>query len=285
MLKMKDVTKKISDATFVFFDVETTGISPAFGHRICELALVQWRENKIQATFHSLVNPGRSISPAASAINNITDDMVANAPYFHEIVGEITRFINEAVIVGHNVSFDLGFLNAHLRCIDLPEIDNTAIDTLSLARRCYNFPSNSLSNIAKSLSLPVKTRHRAFDDAVLTKDIFARFLQDFAIKNVIEIGQLIEMQGGEISVPSATRPVLPTALNEALKNKTPLFIRYIGEYGEELQRIVEPKQVKVEGQDVFLIATCQFQETALSIRLDQIMEMKILPVEPAQELA
>jgi DNA polymerase III subunit epsilon len=284
MLKMKDVTKKISDATFVFFDVETTGMSPAFGHRICELALVQWQENKVVATFHSLINPSRPISPAASVVNSITDSMVEKAPYFHELAGDILRFIKETIVVGHNVSFDLSFLNSHLRNIDLPEVDNTVLDTLALARRCYNFPSNSLGNIAKILTLPIQSRHRALDDAILTKEIFVRFMQDFQAKNIVEIGQLIELQGGEITVPALDKPVLPTALSEALKNKTPLFIRYISEYGEELKRIVEPKQVKIEGQDIFLVATCQFQEMELAIRLDQIMEMKILPVAPVQEL-
>ncbi|MDD5493001.1 MAG: 3'-5' exonuclease [bacterium] len=285
MLKMKDVTKKISEATFIFFDVETTGMSPACGHRICELALVQWQEGKVVATFHSLVNPGRPISPAASAVNNITDCMVEKAPYFHELSGDILRFIRDAIVVGHNVSFDLSFLNAHLRNMDLPEIDNTVLDTLALARRCYNFPSNSLGNIAKSLALPIQSQHRALDDAILTKDIFARFLLDFQAKNIMEIGQLIELQGGEITVPAMNKPVLPTALSEALKNRTPLFIKYVNEYGENIERIVETKQVKVEGQDVLLVATCQFQEMELVIRLDQIMEMKILPVEPVQELA
>jgi DNA polymerase III epsilon subunit family exonuclease len=285
MLKMKDVTKKISDATFVFFDVETTGMSPACGHRICELALVQWQEGKVVATFHSLINPGRPISPAASAVNNITDCMVEKAPYFHEIAGDILRFVRDTIVVGHNVSFDLSFLNAHLRNIDLPEIDNTVLDTLALARRCYNFPSNSLGNIAKSLVLPIQSQHRALDDALLTKDIFARFLLDFQAKNIVEIGQLIELQGGEITVPAMNKPVLPTALSEALKNKTPLFIRYVNEYGENIERIVETKQVKIEGQEIFLVATCQFQEMELVIRLDQIMEMKILPVTPVQELA
>lgn len=284
MLKMKDVTKKISDATFVFFDVETTGMSPAVGHRICELALVQWQEGKVVATFHSLINPGRPISPAASAVNNITDSMVEKAPYFHEVAEDVLRFIRDTIVVGHNVSFDLGFLNAHLRNMDLQEIDNTVIDTLALARRCYNFPSNSLGNIAKSLTLPIQAQHRALDDAILTKDVFTRFMQDFQGKNIVDIGQLIELQGGEITVPAMYKPVLPTALSEALKNKTPLFIRYINEYNENIERIVEPKQVKIEGQDIFLVATCQFQETELVLRLDQIMEMKILPIVPVQEL-
>ncbi|MDD5259225.1 MAG: exonuclease domain-containing protein [bacterium] len=285
MLKMKDVTKKISESTFVFFDVETTGMSPACGHRICELALVQWQGGKVVATFHSLINPGRPISPAASAINCITDSMVAQAPYFHEVAGDILRFIRETIIVGHNVSFDLSFLNSHLRNIDLPEVDNTVLDTLALARRCYNFPSNSLGNIAKALTLPIQAQHRALDDALLTKDIFTRFMQDFQGKNISEIGQLIELQGGEITVPSLYKPVLPTALSEALKNKTPVFVRYKNEYDEEIQRIVEPLQVKIEGQDIYLVATCQFREMELVIRLDQIMEMKILPVAPVQELA
>ncbi|OGL40128.1 MAG: hypothetical protein A2042_02745 [Candidatus Schekmanbacteria bacterium GWA2_38_11] len=69
----------IEEAVFSFIDVETTGLSPSFGDRICEIAILKRRGKKIIDSFHTLVNPERQISQGAQAVNNITDEMVKNA--------------------------------------------------------------------------------------------------------------------------------------------------------------------------------------------------------------
>ena len=283
MLKTSDVSKKIAETTFVFLDVETTGLSPEFGDRICELALLQWRDGRVLATFHSLVNPGRLISRAASAVNGITDSMVEQAPYFHELSGDITKFLQDAVLVAHNATFDISFLNAHLLGINLDPLDQTVIDTLALARRCYKFPSNSLGNIAKTLEIPVSDEHRALGDVKTTIKIFEHFLADLKVKGIQDIGQLVSLQGGEIILPSQSKPVLPTLLEEAIKNQGQIFIRYLSEYNEEVTRIVKPALVRREACRTVLVAYCQFKETEFVVPLDSILEIKPLPNQPVQE--
>src|SRR5262249_44167342 len=87
--------KDFSEITFCVLDVETTGLNPKLGDRICEIALLKTRNTETLATFHTLVNPGRPISPAASAINNISDAMVKDAPSFAAIAPEILAFTQD----------------------------------------------------------------------------------------------------------------------------------------------------------------------------------------------
>lgn len=186
--------KKIKDTIFTFLDVETTGICPQYGDRICEIALLQWKNDQVIDKFHSLVNPGRPISFQASAVNGLTDEMVCEAPFFHELVEGILTFIGDTVIVGHNVSFDIGFLRAHLLSLQLKVIENTTIDTLALARRYYQFSSNSLGNIARALRIPVVNAHRAMGDVETTKEIFSYFLKDLKIERIQDIKPIFELR-------------------------------------------------------------------------------------------
>jgi DNA polymerase III epsilon subunit family exonuclease len=283
MLRMSDVSKKIGETTFVFLDVETTGLSPQFGDRICELALLQWRDGQVLATFHSLVNPGRLMSRAASAVNGITDAMLEQAPYFHDIAGDVMKFMQDSVLVAHNAPFDISFVNAHLRGMNLLPLDHTVIDTLALARRCYKFPSNSLGNIAKALEIPVSDEHRAMGDVKTTSRVFERFLSDFKNRGIEDIGQLIGIQGGEIMLPPPAKPVLPTLLEEAIKNQGQVFIRYLSEYNEEITRIVKPALVRNEACRTVLVARCEFKDTEFTVPLENILEIKPLPNQPVQE--
>lgn len=270
------LNKKISQVNFTFLDVETTGLCPNFGDRICELALLQYQDGQILETFHTLINPGRPISPGARAVTGIDDLMVKNAPRFYEIVQELIRLIKDRVIVGHNVTFDVSFINAHLASLYLAPVDNILIDTLALARKCYNFTSNSLGNIVTSLALPLVEEHRALGDVKMTKDIFENFLKDFQSKNIEQLEQLIALQGGEIVIPEQDKIILPPAIEEAIKNKTQVYIKYVDAQSQETSRIIEPKEVVAIGDYTYVVAFCRFKETELKFRLDRIIEFKAL---------
>ena len=165
-------SKALSDVTFCVLDVETTGLNPKLGDRICEIALLKCCNGQTLDTFHTLVNPGRAISPAASAINNISDAMVKDAPLFGEIAPHILTFMADTVLVGHNTQFDMSFLHAQFEMLDLPLPAYSVIDTLALARRHFRFASNTLGNVARALGFEPENQHRALGDVLLTKGIF-----------------------------------------------------------------------------------------------------------------
>lgn len=111
----------LDSVAFAVLDLETTGLSPAYGHRVCEVACLRIQGGRVTGEFESLVDPVRPISPGAFAVNQITPDMLAGAPQFREVAPSLLAVTENAVLVAHNAGFDLGFLvhenNGHLYLI------------------------------------------------------------------------------------------------------------------------------------------------------------------------
>jgi DNA polymerase III epsilon subunit family exonuclease len=124
----------LDEVTFTILDVETTGLNPHFGDRICEIALLRCQGGTEISRFHSLVNPRRPISPGAFAANRIKDEDLIDAPLFSEIAATVLQVIGDSVIAAHNAPFDLAFLASELTISRLPLVDNPVVDTLALSR-------------------------------------------------------------------------------------------------------------------------------------------------------
>ena len=152
------------DAPFVAIDVETTGLDPGDGHRICEIALLRFLRGTVIDSLVSFVDPLRPISPGASAVNGITDLMVAGAPLFGDLFPRILSFIGDDVLVFHNAPFDLSFLRAESRLAGGEWPPNRVIDTLRLARGTGRFRNHSLSSVCRELGIGAGF-HRAEGDA------------------------------------------------------------------------------------------------------------------------
>jgi DNA polymerase-3 subunit epsilon len=156
--------RRVADGPYIAVDVETTGIDASDGHRVCEVAMLKFLRGDVIDSLVSLVNPMRPISPGASAINGITDPMVAGAPCFCDLFPRILAFIENDVLVFHNAPFDLSFLRAEARIAGGEWPGNPVVDTLLLARRTGRFRSNSLSSICRDLGIGAGF-HRAEADA------------------------------------------------------------------------------------------------------------------------
>lgn len=164
---MRHDGKPLAEFPYVAVDVETTGLSPSDGHRICEIALLRFLHGTVIDSFVSFVNPLRPISPGASAVNGITDLMVAGSPTFSDLFPRISGFLGEEPLVFHNAPFDLSFLRMEARLSGGEWPGNPVIDTLALARRTRRFRDHSLSSICGQLRIGVAF-HRAEADAYAT---------------------------------------------------------------------------------------------------------------------
>ena len=153
-----------AELPYVAIDVETTGLSPSEGHRVCEIALLRFLRGTVVDSLVSFVNPLRPISPGASAINGITDPMVSGAPTFSDLFPGILDFIEGETLVFHNAPFDLSFLRMEARLSGGEWPGNAVIDTLALARRSRRFRDHSLSAICGLLGIG-SSFHRAAADA------------------------------------------------------------------------------------------------------------------------
>jgi len=186
-------------AEFVIFDVETTGLSPVEGDRIVEIAAVKIREGKAVDKFYSLVNPQRLIPSQATQVNNITDDMVAQAPLAADILPQMIHFIGGACVTGHNVRFDLNFLCYELALIGRRLNDQTpAVDTLKMARDLLPYLSNhKLAYLARSLGVVVDQTHRAMADVELTVAVFLRLMEMAGDKDLQNVSVFLNQFGVE----------------------------------------------------------------------------------------
>ncbi len=268
----------LGNTTFAVLDVETTGLSPAYGHRVCEVASLRVRGGVELDCFESLVDPGRRISPGAYRVNRITPEMLRGMPKFDAVVGRLLEVIKGAVLVAHNAPFDLGFLATELEIAGRPPLSlgPSVIDTLSLVRRLYRFGSNSLPNVAEALNLERKPTHRAMSDVWATYLVLQRLLRDLERRSgVTTLGGLIELQGGPIPYPHSCALPLPPTIAEALESGRRVRMRYMDAQGRETGRVVLPLRVDARRDNLYLIAHCYRRDALRTFRLDRVVELAL----------
>ncbi|MBI2485735.1 MAG: WYL domain-containing protein [Deltaproteobacteria bacterium] len=271
------ISKNLEEITFAFLDVETTGLDPYWGDRICEIAIFKRKGAKVLDRFETLINPGRTIPLQAASVNGITDDMVKKTPFFRDIAWDVLNSLKDNVIVAHNAQFDLGFLLAELSSIKLSPPENEVIDTLSIARRYYNFPSNSLGKIARYLGISTVGEHRAFGDVIITREAFEYFLMNLERRGlrIERLKDVLKLQGRSVSFKMPNEHVLPPTIEDALRVKGKLQIRYLSAYKDTTTiRVIEPLEVNVNRSSTYVIAYCHLRKQRCSFRLDRILEAK-----------
>ncbi|CAN5811416.1 DEDD exonuclease domain-containing protein [soil metagenome] len=156
---------------FVVVDVETTGLKSRY-HRITEIAIIRISRDGEKMFWSSLVNPERRIPRQISRLTGIDDRMVATAPRFASIAPTVIELIGDQLIVGHNVSFDIGFLNTELARAGHPRLVNQSLDTLSLADAMLpDLRRLSLTEVTRHLGIRQSEAHRAAADAGATLEV------------------------------------------------------------------------------------------------------------------
>lgn len=266
----------LSSARFAFLDLETTGLSPWFGDRICEVGIVLTEGKRIKHQVQMLVNPERPLSPGAASTNGLIDEELSHAPVFAAAADEVSKWLTGRVVVCHNAQFDIQFLDSEFRRLNREIQIPNLIDTMMLARHNYELPSYSLLSIAEAFHIPVRNSHRALDDAHTARSIFFAMMEGLKQYN-----KPLDEYIGIYNSPAWPNEgiQLPTELGEAIYSKRNLFIRYIDGEGKESQRWVTPKQVMGLSDYVYLVAYCHMREAERSFRLDRIVEVRV-EVEP-----
>lgn len=262
---------------FSFLDVETTGLDPASGDRVCEIAIVKTLNTEIVDKYVTLINPGIAIPPRAVAIHGISDTMVKRAPFFRQVSGDILEMLKDSVIVAHNAAFDLGFLEAELKNLSQTLPEYKVIDTLGIARRYYDFPNNSLGVIAKSIGIRPEGEHRALADVLTTKGVFEYFLSDLGRRGIRlkRLKDLLKLQGKAVELKTSRELVLPKELEDALRVKGKLRIKYLSAYKEETStRVIEPFEISVSRASTYIHAFCHLRKERCTFRLDRILDLK-----------
>jgi DNA polymerase III subunit epsilon len=189
-----DLGTPLRDVTFCVVDLETTGGSPV-DCTITEIGAVKLRGGECLGTFQTLVNPGQPIPPQITVLTGITQAMVLPAPRIEQVLPSLLEFLAGTVVVGHNVRFDLGFLQAALARHEHPRLANPSVDTCALARRLVRdeVPNCRLGTLAERLRLPHRPTHRALDDALATGDLLHLLLERAGRLGVLGLDDLLAL--------------------------------------------------------------------------------------------
>jgi len=173
-----DLGTPLHQVTFCVVDLETTGGTADDGG-ITEIGAARYRGGELLGTFQTFVNPGCSIPRQITMLTGITQAMVAPAPPPDAVLPTFLEFLGDAVVVGHNVRYDLGYLNGALERSGRPKMANRSVDTLALARRLVRdeVPNCRLSTLADRFRLEHRPCHRALDDVLATADLLHLLLE------------------------------------------------------------------------------------------------------------
>jgi DNA polymerase III epsilon subunit family exonuclease len=164
---------------FVVLDFETTGLRNE--DRIIEIGYVWIQDGEIKAESSTLVNPGKPISRRITQITGITTEMVADAPEIHEVIEGFAKFLRGKMIVAHNASFDMRFLNNALRRANLDGV-RQYVCTMRMFRGYKHAlgietPGAKLSDLTAYFGLHNDRAHRALEDAQVTGQAFQSMCQ------------------------------------------------------------------------------------------------------------
>ncbi|MPV49445.1 DEDD exonuclease domain-containing protein [Pseudactinotalea sp. HY160] len=200
-LSFEDLGPPLSEVTFVVVDLETTGGS-ATADAITEIGAVRVRGGEVLGEFGTLVDPGRPVPPMITVLTGITNTMLVGAPPIGEVLPAFLEFARGAVLVAHNARFDVGFLRAAARVMELRWPGPQVVDTVQLARAVVpkdEAPNHKLSTLARLFHATIEPDHRALTDARATVDVLHALLERLGSLGVTHLDDLA----------TATDPVPP----------------------------------------------------------------------------
>ena len=164
----------------VVLDTETTGLDPGGGHRIVEVGCVELLNHAPTGrTFQAYINPQRSMPAEAFNVHGLSDTFLADKPLFADIAEEFQTFLGDSLLVIHNASFDLGFINAEFERLGYPPVaTDRAIDTVQLARRKFPGSPANLDALCRRFQVDISDRslHGALKDARLLSVVYLELL-------------------------------------------------------------------------------------------------------------
>lgn len=189
---------------YVVFDLETTGTS-CLNDSIIEISAVKVKNAVVADTFSTLVNPQCPIPYAASKVNGITDEMVADAPQLLDVLEDFLEFIKADVLVGHNIqSFDLKFIYRDVRKLLGRDVENDYIDTLYMARQCLpQLSHHKLTDLAAYFQIDAKGAHRALNDCMMNQQCYeqmAKLQKKMVLKLCPVCGGELKKRNGRFGV-------------------------------------------------------------------------------------
>jgi DNA polymerase III epsilon subunit family exonuclease len=271
-------------------DVETTGASADLGDRIIEIGIVRYENGIKVAEYGQLIDPYRRISGGVMALTGITSEMVAGQPTFERQFETILPLLSGAIVLGHNVRFDLSFLAREFRrcgCDVEQALDRAPVlDTVRIARRRFGRGGNGLQRLCRRLGYEPPVAHRALPDAITTACVFEKLMEPLGGWDVA-LCDAMAQQGGPMGLlPTGPREsLLPLELEEALEQRTPVMMEYLDAREHRTKRIIEPLHIRRRNGELVLTAHCHLRDDRRTFKLDRIVQLTRLSDLPQSTVA
>ncbi|MFG6115081.1 PolC-type DNA polymerase III [Halobacillus sp. MO56] len=239
--------RDLASDTYVVFDVETTGLSAVYD-KIIELAAVKVKDGDIIDRFESFANPHHPLSQTTTDLTGITDDMVKDAPEIEDVLKEFHEWTGDSILVAHNASFDMGFLNAGYKNLGIGKSTLPVIDTLELARLLVpELKNHRLNTLCKFFDIELTQHHRAIYDAEATGYLLWKLIKKALERGITNHKNLNDYMG-EGNAYQRSRPfhctLLATSLT-GLKNIYRLVSHAHVDYFYRVPRIPRSKLTKL----------------------------------------
>lgn len=201
----------------IVLDTETTGLDPLQGHRLVEIGAVElFNHIPTGKTYHCFINPQRDVPREAEAVHGISSEFLKDKPVFAKIADEFLEFIGDTVLIIHNASFDVGFLNAELGFIKRPPIlYERIVDTLALAKKRHPMGPNSLDALCKRYGIDIgkRTKHGALLDSELLAGVYLELIGGRQITLTLpKTDNVRHLQTSNATLPTKRSSPLPERL-------------------------------------------------------------------------
>lgn len=268
----------LHDTPLAFLDVETTGASAQFGHRVIELGIVRVERGQTVAEYQQLIDPQRRISPGVAALTGISQAMVMGQPTFADQLPAAMELLAGAIVLGHNVRFDLSFLGKEFRRSgkQIAEVLANApvLDTVRIARRRFGRGGNGLQTLAPRLGVHPSVAHRALADAQTTAAVFEKLMEPVGGWGMC-LCDAIREQGGPMGLLPATprESLLPLELEEALEQRKPVRMIYLDARETRTERVIQPMHVRRSHGELMLVAHCHLRGEQRTFRIERIVQL------------
>ncbi len=260
----------------VFLDVETTGLEPQKGDAVCEIGAAKFKGDKLIGKFHTLINPGRSIPPNTSSIHNIYDEDVKDAPCFNVIADKLLLFLENSILLGYNVGFDLEFLNSELKKINYPGIEMPVLDILAMSRRTFSdLPRYNLKSIARHLEIETQDLHRALNDSLACREIFLKIQDILKNEGITAMKELLTLYGFNNQFLKKLQESKIAQLRKGIKDNSALKISYLF-YNNKRHIFVFKPQTFIDHEDPFLLGINLKTQALTKLSLNRILNIEVV---------
>ena len=181
------------DQVYVVFDIETTGLSNRYDD-IIEISAVKLQGDRLIDRFNSFIYRAEKLSTFTKKLTSINDLDLEHAPPLEQVMKDFEAFVGEAILVAHNARFDVGFLEATLKRLDLLKRPYAYLDTLAMARTLYaqKLKRFNLKAVAKLFHIDLTQHHRAEADTEATVNIFKAMLHDLKARGVVTLEHILK---------------------------------------------------------------------------------------------